>query len=319
VDSKHRLATYTNLDPRGYVFRVQGSNSDGVWNEEGVSLRILVAPPWWKTNWFRALCVATVLALLWAMYRWHVGQLVRDFNLRVEARVNERSRIARELHDTLLQSVQASLVHMQVAHTLMSRQPEKAVGSLAQAIGMTEGAIAEGRDAIRELRSESPVPTDLAKWLTLIGQEFASTQNSEGKQLAQFRANVEGDQRKMKPLIQDEAYRIGRELLRNAFQHANASEIEAEIHYEDRALRLRVRDDGRGIDPKILTAGGRTGHWGLTGMRERAKRIGGQLEIWSQTGAGTEVELSIPSAIAYEPARDGRGPFALFHRKRAQS
>jgi signal transduction histidine kinase len=123
----------------------------------------------------------------------------------------------------------------------------------------------------------------------------------------------------MKPLIQDEAYRIGRELLRNAFQHADASEIEAEVRYEDRAFRLRVRDEGKGMDPKILAAGGRSGHWGLAGMRERAKRIGGHLDIWSQTGAGTQVELNIPGAIAYESAPDGRRRFALFHRKRAQS
>ena len=204
---------------------------------------------------------------------------------------------------------------MQVARTLVSRRPEQAVGALDQTISMTEGAIAEGRDAIRELRSPSPVNGNLAKLLTLTGQELASEQNTEGKQPAVFRATVEGEERKMRPLIVDQAYRIARELLHNAFQHGEASQIEAAIRYEDRLFRLRVRDDGRGIDPKILKAGGRTGHWGLTGMRERAKRIGGHLDIWSRTGAGTEVELSIPSAIAYEAARDGRRPFARFHRK----
>jgi ligand-binding sensor domain-containing protein/signal transduction histidine kinase len=318
VDSKHRLATYTNLDPGKYVFRVQGSNSDGVWNEEGVTLPIVITPPWWNTSWFRALCAALLLALLRAAYQLRVRQLVRDFNVRVEERVNERTRIARELHDTLLQSFQASLVQMQTARTVLSRRPEQAGGTLDQAIDTAEGAIAEGRDAIHDLRSQ-PAHSNFAKLLTLAGQELAIAHCTEGKNPALFRAAVEGEKRKIKPLIQDEAYRIGRELLRNAFQHADASEIEAEIRYEDRWLRVRVRDDGKGIDPKIVTAGGRTGHWGLLGMRERAKRIGGQLDIWSQAGAGTEVELSIPSAIAYEAADDGRGPFALFHRKRAQS
>jgi len=208
---------------------------------------------------------------------------------------------------------------MQVARTILSRKPEQALETVDGAISMTERAIAEGSDAIRELRSQSPVDTSLAKLLTLTGQELASEQNAEGKPSALFRATVEGEERKMKPLIQDEAYRIGRELLRNAFQHGNASEIESEIRYEHRLFRLRVRDDGKGVDSKILTAGGRTGHWGLTGMRERAKRMGGHLEIWSQTGAGTEVELSIPSTIAYETARDGRWRFALFRRKGTQS
>jgi signal transduction histidine kinase len=294
---------------------VQGSNSDGVWNERGVSLSILITPPWWRTNWFRALCAAVFLALVWAAYQLRVRQLARDFNVRVEERVDERTRLARELHDTLLQSVQALLVQMQVVRTLVSRQPEHAVETLDHAISMTEGAIAEGRDAIHDLRSQPAVHSNLAKLLTLTGQELAIAQSAEGKKPAVFRAMVAGEKRKMKPLIQDEAYRIARELLRNAFQHANASEIEAEVRYEDRAFRVRVRDDGKGIDPKVLTAGGRKGHWGLKGMRERAKRIGGHLEIWSQTGAGTEVELSIPSAIAYEAARDGRRRFALFHRK----
>ncbi|MBV9226363.1 MAG: hypothetical protein JOY85_20205, partial [Acidobacteriaceae bacterium] len=131
-----------------------------------------------------------------------------------------------------------------------------------------------------------------------------------------FRVTVEGKpaysmqalagKQHLNPLIQDEVYRIGRELLRNAYKHANAREIEAEIRYEDRAFRLRVRDDGKGIDPNVLEAGGRTGHWGLTGMRERAKAMGGQLEIWSNPGAGTEVELCIPAAVAYARAENRR-------------
>jgi signal transduction histidine kinase/ligand-binding sensor domain-containing protein len=314
-----RDVQYSNLRPGPYWFRVMASNNSGVWNEAGASLDFSIDPAYYQTNWFRGLCAAAFLILLWMIYRTRVRQLARDFNLRLEERVNERTRIARELHDTLLQSVQASLVQMQVARTLVSRQAERAVGTLDQAISMTEGAIADGRDAIRELRSQSPVHANLAKLLTLTGQELASEQNTEGKQAAVFRTTVEGEKRSMKPLIQDEAYRIGRELLRNAFRHADASEIEAAIRYEDRLFRLRVRDNGKGIDAKILKAGSRTGHWGLLGIRERAKRIGGQLDIWSQTGAGTEVELSIPGAIAYEAAQYGRRPFALFHRKRAQS
>jgi signal transduction histidine kinase len=289
---------------------VQGSNSDGVWNEQGVSLPILITPPWWNTNWFRGLGAAVFVA-----YQFRVRQLQEKLSMANEARLNERVRIARDLHDTLLQSTQASLLHMHTGHKLVSRRPEQAEESLARAIGITENAIAESRDAIQDLRSQPSLESNLLKLLTLAGEELATGQDGQSK-TAKFRVRVEGERayslkalagkRNLNPLIQDEAYRIARELLRNAFQHANASEIEAEIRYESRAFRLRVRDDGKGIDANFLEAGGRTGHWGLTGMRERAKRIGGQLEIWSNTGAGTEVELMIPAAVAYARATNGQ-------------
>jgi signal transduction histidine kinase len=317
VAATRRVVTYTTLPAGEYHFRVQSKDNRGRWTEPGLILPIRVLPAWWNTWQFRTVWITLLVLLTWLAYRLRVRQLQEKFKLASEARLTERMRIARELHDTLLQSVQASLIQMGVARTLFSRQPEQAVGTLDQAISMTEGAIAESREAIQELRSRWPAHANLAKLLTLTGQELASGQGTEGKQPALFRTTVEGEQRKMKPLIQDEAYRIARELLRNAFQHADAGEIEAAIRYEDRVFRLRVRDDGKAVDTKVLTAGGRTGHWGLTGMRERAKRIGGHLEIWSQTGAGTEVELSIPGAIAYETALDGRRSFALFHRKKA--
>ncbi|MBV8569159.1 MAG: sensor histidine kinase, partial [Acidobacteriaceae bacterium] len=299
------------------TFRVVACNNSGLWNKTGDTLEFSIAPAYYQTNWFRAACVAMVLAIAWALYRLRLGQMAQRFHARLEERVIERTRIARELHDTLLQSVQASLLQMQVARTLISRRPEHAVETLDHAISSTEAAIAEGREAIGELRS--PVHTNLARLLTLTAQELAHAQSADDRRPALFRTTVEGEQRELNPLIQDEAYRIGRELLRNAFQHANASEIEAAIRYEERLFRLRVRDDGKGIDSNILAAGERAGHWGFTGMRERAKLIGGELNIWSQPGAGTEVELNIPGSVAYQAARDGRRPFALFHRKRAQS
>jgi signal transduction histidine kinase len=290
---------------------------DGRWSEHETTMTFDIAPAYYQTAWFRALCAAGFLVLLWMMYQLRLRQLAREFNVRLEERVGERTRIARELHDTLLQSFQASLVQMQAARTLLSRRPEQALGTLDQAVSMTEGAIAEGRDAIQGLRSRPPGGSDFAKLLTLTGQELAASQDKNGKPVT-FRVAVEGEQRNLEPLIQDGAYRIARELLRNAFQHANASKIEAEIRYEDRLFRLHIRDNGKGIEPKILKAGGPAGHWGLLGMRERAKRSGGRLEIWSQAGAGTEVELSIPGSIAYVAARNGRR-FPLFNRKKARS
>ena len=310
-----RQAFYNNLSPRNYRFRVMASNNSGVWNEAGDSLDFSIAPAYYQTTWFRASCVAAFLALLWALYGYRLRQVAQEFNVRLEERVGERTRIARELHDTLLQSFQASLFQMQAARNLFSWRPEKAVETLDEAINMAEGAITEGRDAIQDLRSQPPLENDLAKLLTVTGQELARTQDGNGKP-ATFRVAVEGERQELDPLLQDEAYRIARELLRNAFRHSQASQIEAEIRYEDRMFRLRIRDDGKGIEPEIVKAGGRDGHFGLQGMRERAKRIGAQLEFWSEAGAGTEVELSVSASVAYGAARGGRR-FPLLRKKKA--
>jgi len=306
-----RQAFYGNLAPRSYRFRVIASNNSGVWNETGDSLDFSIAPAYYQTAWFRVSVVVAILALLWALYRYRLHQIAKEFNVRL----GERTRIARELHDTLLQSFQASLFQMQAARNLFSWRPEKAVETLDEAINMAEGAITEGRDAIQDLRSQPPLENDLAKLLTVTGQELARTQDGNGKP-ATFRVAVEGERQELDPLLQDEAYRIARELLRNAFRHSQASQIEAEIRYEDRMFRLRIRDDGKGIEPEIVKAGGRDGHFGLQGMRERAKRIGAQLEFWSEAGAGTEVELSVSASVAYGAARGGRR-FPLLRKKKA--
>jgi signal transduction histidine kinase len=142
--------------------------------------------------------------------------------------------------------------------------------------------------------------------LTAIGQELAAFEDANRDGPA-FRVIVEGERRRLSPILQEEVYWIARELLRNAFRHASAHRIEAEIRYENHLFRLRVRDDGKGIDPKVLQAGGRAGHWGLPGVRERAQKLGGRLDFWSEAGAGTEVQLTVPAAVAYENSRDGTG------------
>ncbi len=231
--------------------------------------------------------------------------------------MEERTRIARELHDTLLQSFQGSLLVMQTARNLLSRRPEQAGDTLDDAISMAAGAIGEGRNAIHGLRSQPAAPSDLAQLLTAAGQDLARSQDASGNSVI-FRVAAEGERRDLDPIVQDEAYRIACELLQNAFKHAQASQIEAEIRYEDRMFRLRIRDDGKGIAPEIVKAGGRAGHWGLQGMGERAKQIGARLDFWSEAGAGTEVELSIPASVAYEPTGGGRR-FPLLRGKKADS
>jgi signal transduction histidine kinase len=222
----------------------------------------------------------------------------------LEARVGERTRIARELHDTLLQSLHGLMFRFQAARNMLPRRPEQAMQALDGAIARTEQAIAESRDAIRDLRSEPVAQSDLAELLTAISQELAVFEDAN-RDGPVFRVVVEGEPRRLSPILQAEVYGIARELLRNAFQHAGARQIEAEIRYEDHLFRLRVRDDGKGMDPKVLEVGGRAGHWGLPGIRERAQRVGARLDLWTEARAGTEVQLTVPAAVAYKNSRDG--------------
>jgi signal transduction histidine kinase len=186
------------------------------------------------------------------------------------------------------------------------------------AITRAEEAIVEGRGAIQDLRSEPSAHSDLEHLLTAIGHELEGSQDASHHS-ANFSVTVEGKREALSPILQDEVYRIARELLRNAFQHAQAHQIEAEIRYDHAQLRLRIRDDGKGIDPKVLKEGSRAGHWGLPGIRERAKQIGARLDFWSEAGAGTEAELTVPASVAYAKASNGSGGdsggFRLFRRK----
>jgi signal transduction histidine kinase/ligand-binding sensor domain-containing protein len=293
-----RQAFYTNLPPRHYRFRVVASNNSGVWNEEGAFLDFSVAPAYWQTNWFRAACVAALLVLLWVLYRLRLRQVAQQFNMRLEERVGERTRIARDLHDTLLQSFQGLLLRFQtVSNLLATGEPKQ---KLDDAIDQAAQAITEGRDAVQGLRSSTTVANDLACAITTLGQELAVGESNPNA--AEFHVEVEGTTRDLHPILRDEVYRIAGEAVRNAFKHAQARRIEVEIRYDERQLRLRVRDDGKGIDTKHLNEDGRPGHYGLRGMRERAKLMGGKLAVWSELDSGTEVELRIPASRAYETA-----------------
>ena len=305
VGSDQRTANYTTLPARTYIFDVQGATSRGNWSEPGARLRIEILPAWYQTNLFRGVCAVAFVVLLWASYRLRLRQVTATADLRYAERLAERTRIARELHDTLLQTLHGLMFRFQAARNMFPRRPEEAMEALDAAIRRTEQAIAESRDSIKDLRSERTTPTDLAELLTASGRELEASVEANGDPPA-FRVIVEGGPQALSHGIQDEVYRIGRELLRNAFRHARAHHIEAEIRYDDRALRLLVRDDGKGIDPEVLNDGGRPGHWGLLGVRERAKQSGAQLDFWSEARAGTEVQLSVPGAFAYGLSADRR-------------
>ena len=298
-----REAVYTNLDTGPYTFHVIACNNDGVWNEAGASLGFLIAPAYYQTNWFRALCVSAFLVLLWMAYQIRVRHLRGQFAMTLDARVGERTRIARELHDTLLQSLHGLMFQFQAARNMLPARVQDAIRTLDGAISRTEDAITESRSAIQGLRHESAAQIDLAQSLATMAQDL--TPKDASGESPVFRVIVEGERQALSPLVQEEVGQIARELLRNAFQHASAREIEVEIHYDARLLRVRIRDDGKGMDRTVMDQGGRAGHWGLPGVRERTQRIGAQLDFWSEAGAGTEVQLTVPAAIAYKTRRDG--------------
>lgn len=311
-----RQAFYNDLPPGNYRFRVTACNNSGVWNEAGTFLDFYVPPAYYQTNWFRASCVVAFLALLFALYQLRLRQLAHEFNMSLEARVSERTRIARELHDTLLQSFHGLLLRFQTVYALLPSRPDEAKQSLGSAIDQAADAITEGRDAVQGLRSSTAEGNDLAAALRSLGEELSA--DASGGTSAAFQIEVEGTPRDLHPILRDEIYRIGGEGLRNAFQHAQAQRIELEIRYDQSQIRLRVRDDGKGIDPAVLGGDGRQGHYGLRGMRERAKLIGGNLTVWSDFDSGTEIELSIPAAAAYTTSPRRSWLVEKFSRKEAQ-
>lgn len=318
-----RQAFYTNLPPKQYRFRVIACNNDGVWNEAGTSFNFSVDPAYYQTTWFRLSCVVAFLALLGALYQLRLRQLARQFNIRLEERVEERTRIARDLHDTLLQSFHGLLPRLQAACKLLPGSVADARQVLEAALEDAAQAVTQAREAVQGLRAATVVTNDLAKAIESVGQELAADQRAANQEATAFSLEVEGTPRALHPILRDEIYRITVEAVRNAFRHAQARRIEVEIIYEAKLFRVRVRDNGIGMDASLIEEG-RAGHFGLAGMRERARRIGGQLEVWSAASlskagalstprAGTEVQLIVPGSVLYRDHRSRR--FRLFRSK----
>jgi signal transduction histidine kinase/ligand-binding sensor domain-containing protein len=288
-----RDAFYTNLRPGSYTFRVKASNHDGVWNEAGAAVDLYVPPAFYQTTWFLAVCILLAAVLAWWIHRLRIGQVTARLERLHDERIDERTRIARELHDTLLQGHLSASMQLHVANAnVPADSPAKPL--LERVLRLMAEVSDEGRRALQGLRVASPADSSaLEDALARIRDELAAGPEVD------FRVFAEGRSRPLLPLARDEIYWIGREALVNAFRHAGASRVEVEVEYRWRQLRLRVRDDGRGIDPAVLHDG-REGHWGVAGMRERAERIGGRLRVWSAPGKGTEVELSVRASVAFE-------------------
>jgi signal transduction histidine kinase/ligand-binding sensor domain-containing protein len=286
-----READYTNLAPGSYTFRLVASNGEGLWNGAEASVPFAVEPLLWQTWWFRVAAGCSVVALLFAAYGYRLRRIRAAMNLRFEERLAERTRIAQELHDTLLQGFLSASMQLQVAAELLP-DGSKSAPLVARTLQLMQQVIEEGRNTVRGLRTAglSAVPLETA--FSQIKEEVGADNR------VNFQVIVEGSRRELHPLLQDEVYRIGREALINAFRHAHAKSIEVELNFAKDSFRLFVRDDGDGIDPSVLEKG-RDGHWGLVGMRERAERIGAQIHVFSRPSAGTEIELEVPANVAF--------------------
>ena len=291
-----RQAFYTDLPPGDYLFRVIASNNDGGWNEEGASLAFTIAPTFYQTRSFAALSVAAAAGILWLLYALRVRRIETRMAMRLEERLAERERIARDLHDTFLQSVQGLMLKFQA---VMTRMPDDAPSRvlLERALDRADEVLAEGRDRVYELRASTDATPDLPQALTAVAAELTPVAPTE------FRVVVHGKPRPLHPVVREEAYSIGAEALRNAFRHAAARHIDLEIEYARQGLSVRVADDGSGFDVTALTHDTPGKHFGLTGLRERARKIRSQLEVSSRPGSGTEVQLDVPAVVAYAPDR----------------
>lgn len=292
-----RQVVYKNLGPGTYLFRIVASNSVGLWNGPETSVPFVIEPAFWQTWWFRVACLAGCCLMILTIYRLHIHQLTKRLNVGFQERLAERTRIAQELHDTLLQGVLSASLQLDVAEDqLPEDSPAKPL--LKRVLQLMGTVTEEGRNALHGLRTTEPSSQSLETAFSRLRQEFPV----DGK--TDYRVIVDSATRPIRPLIRDEVYRIGREALLNAFKHAHANRIEVEVEYASRHLRVLVRDDGRGIDPQVLHSG-LEGHWGLDGIRERSKGIGADLRLRSRIGAGTEVDLTVPGSIAFEKGSDG--------------
>jgi len=308
-----RQVTYNNLSPGAYRFHVLASNSDGLWDSAESDVTFKIEPAYWQTWWFRLSGLLAIVLAILLFVRLRMSALAAQMNMRFEERLAERTRIAQELHDTLLQGFMSASMQLHVADDrLQADSPAKPLlGRVLQLMGRV---IDEGRNTVRGLRSSDIARQNLEEEFSRIQKDLAISTQSE------FRVIVEGTPRQLRPVIHDEIYFIGREALANAFRHSGATEVVVEVEYTTTHLRILVRDNGCGVDPQVLNSG-REGHWGLSGMRERAERIGGKLKVLSLASAGTEIHLSVPSRLAFEPEFSSRPNLwfsRLYSRKAAE-
>jgi len=286
-----RQAFYTNLAPGTYRFRLIAANDNGVWNERGATVEFVIPPTFVQSFWFALLCGGLALFLLWLAYRFRMSQIARAIRSRLEERLGERERIARELHDTLLQSVQGLVLRFQSVANKMPAE-ELARVKLEAVLKRADEVIAEGRDRVQNLR----IADGAGDLIELLKERMVAADFDPS---IPIRIVAEGKPRPVYPLVSVELGRIVDEALRNAARHSRATAIDISIRFSRSHLGIEIRDNGIGIDPDILERGHKPGHFGLTGMRERTERIGGGFSVDSRRGIGCAVIIAVPARLAF--------------------
>ncbi|MFZ6720455.1 triple tyrosine motif-containing protein [Undibacterium sp. Ji49W] len=287
-----RNAYYSNLAPGNYRFSVTSTDYNGKWSDIITTVDFVIAPKATQTWWFKALCVLSLLTVAHIAYRWHIRRLGRQMVGRLQERVNERERIARELHDTLLQSVQGLVLHV---HAALLKLPARDTARLQieTALQQADEVLDEGRERIRELRGEDAGKVSFADAV------LAAAARLQHGDAGPIHLTISDSARQLNVTIYEDALAIVTEAVANAYTHARATRIEVEIHYGKREFRCILRDDGVGIPAAVLNDGGRQNHWGMCGMYERAARIKAKLVVHSREGSGTVWQLDVPAALAY--------------------
>jgi signal transduction histidine kinase/ligand-binding sensor domain-containing protein len=289
-----RQAFYTNLRPYAYRFRVLACNNDGVWNESGATLDFDLLPAFYQTQWFRLLSALVLIILAWGAYRLRVWQVTTHLRDLFEERLKERTRIAQELHDSLIQDVMGISLQIEVTDELLPADlPAKQ--SLTRALRLCKSALDAGRRALNDLRAAPLSAADLVKSFSQLANELTRDAGTK------IDVIVEGRERPLNATMGNDVLQVGRQAISNALQHASARNIHVLLSYGEQQLRIRVQDNGCGINQETLNLG-RPGHYGIAGMKERAERLGGSISIRSRVGKGTEVDLSVPAQLLY---RDG--------------
>jgi signal transduction histidine kinase/ligand-binding sensor domain-containing protein len=287
-----REALYTNLGPGSYTFRVIADNNDGVWNVQGAALEFTIPPAFVQTRAFVVLCVAAGTLAIWGLVRLRVRQVTAQVQKRLEERIAERERIARDLHDTLLQGVQALLFRLQIWEQ-DAAIPKSQRSEISAVIHHTKSIVLEARRRILRVRQTMVQNTDLAESLAAIGKEMSN------ENVVAIEIRVDGKAKDLTADARDQLAEIAREAIRNAYQHAKASRVGVNLEYGKRFLLMSISDDGRGFDSASVEGAVETTHFGLRGMRERAGQLGGHLRIDSCPMEGTRVKVIVPARKAY--------------------
>jgi ligand-binding sensor domain-containing protein len=286
----NRQALYTNLPPGAYRFQVIACNNDGVWNEVGDSVDFVLLPKWYQRKWIRILLTLTTILLLWMLYRLRIHFVTAAITARFDERIDERMRLARELHDTFLQTVQGSKMVADDALAEDSDEP-RMQSALLKISGWLGQAVTEGRDALRALRTTTE-DRDFAESLVSAAAEISLSNSGMSMEVT-----INGVPRTLHPIVREELWQIGFEAIRNAAQHSGADLLQFDLSYSSDFIIL-VKDNGIGIEPEVV-ASGKEGHFGLQGMRERALRIGGKFSVTCAAEKGTEILVSVPGSVAY--------------------